>query len=116
MLIQYFSQADQRLCEWRCAFGSAALMIVNTFFLASDFNTDEERQELSAVQLEGYTFLYRDVGVKKNGEVGKNIVTKFYHSFLLADAQRNFPWATCPPDLRSPPNCYYWRCHYTKHR
>jgi hypothetical protein len=47
MLIQYFSQADQCLCEWRCAFGSAALMIVNTFFLASELNTNEERQKLS---------------------------------------------------------------------
>jgi len=51
-------------------------MIVNTFFLVSGFNTDEERQALSAEQLEGYTFLYRDVSVKKNGEVGNNIVAK----------------------------------------
>jgi hypothetical protein len=49
-------------------------MIVNTFLLASEFNTDEEHQVVSAEQLEGYAFLYRDVGVAKNGEVGKNIV------------------------------------------
>jgi len=114
MLIQ-FSQADQRLCEWRCAFGSAALMIVNTFFLAFDFNTDEERQALSAEQLEGYTFLYGEVGVKKNREVGNNIVAEFYHSFLLVNTQRNFLWTPCPPDIRSPSNCYYWCCQRTKH-
>jgi len=69
-LIQHLSQADQRLCEWRCTFGSAALMIVNTFFLVSGFNTDEECQVLSVEQLEGYTFLYRDVGVKKKWRGG----------------------------------------------
>jgi hypothetical protein len=91
-------------------------MIVNTFLLASEFNTDEERQAVSAEQLEGYAFLYRDVGFAKNREVGKNIVAKFYHSSLLAEAQRHFRWTTCSPDLRSPSNCHWRCCRCTKHR
>jgi len=115
MLMQCPSQADQRLCEWRGTFGSAALMIVNTFFITSELNTDRERQEFAAEQLEGYTFLYKDVGLKKNGEVGNNIVTEFYHSSLLGEAQRHLPWTTSPPDLRSSPIRSYWCCHHTKH-
>ncbi len=77
-------------------------MIVNTFFLTSEIHTDEELQALSAEQLEGYTFLYRDASVKSNRKVGNSIVAKYYHSSpVLAKAQRHFWWTTCSPDLRS---------------
>jgi len=63
------SQADQRLCETRGAFGSAGLMIINTFFAASGLNMDKERRMVAIEQLENYTFLYSTVKMKRNGEV-----------------------------------------------
>ncbi|KAI0245227.1 hypothetical protein BJV78DRAFT_1356894 [Lactifluus subvellereus] len=62
-----FAVADQRLCEWRGAFGSAALMFLNTFFSDSGYDTDEARREFSREALSDYAFLYAKV-VRKDGK------------------------------------------------
>ncbi|KAI0244989.1 hypothetical protein BJV78DRAFT_1289749 [Lactifluus subvellereus] len=61
-----FAVADQHLCEWHSAFGSAMLMFLNTFFSDSGYDTDEARREFSREALSDYAFLYAKV-VRKDG-------------------------------------------------
>jgi hypothetical protein len=61
-------QADQRMCEWRSGFASAALTILHALFEDNDLNTDEERQTFAEDALKGYSFIYRDVD-ENNGVV-----------------------------------------------
>lgn len=50
------------MCEWRSGFASAALTILHALFEDNDINTDEERQAFAEDALNGYSFIYRDVG------------------------------------------------------
>ncbi|MGH7238925.1 MAG: hypothetical protein ACREHG_02545 [Candidatus Saccharimonadales bacterium] len=53
-------KTNQRVYEWRAAFGSAALSIVNAFFESNDeFNTNEARVEFAEYQLKNFAFLYQ---------------------------------------------------------
>jgi hypothetical protein len=52
-------QTHQRICEWRSAFGSAALAIVNAFFDNNDeFKTDQAHVDFAENQLRHFAFLY----------------------------------------------------------
>ena len=61
-------QVDQRVCEWRSGFASAALSIVNAFFDHNEYDSDNCRQEFAASALKSWAFLYREVAIK-DGEV-----------------------------------------------
>jgi hypothetical protein len=63
-------QADQRLCEWRSAFGSAAVTILLAFFEDSDdLTTDEERRQYAEDGLFRYAFMYNDIKESRDGSV-----------------------------------------------
>ena len=64
-----FIQVDQRVCEWRSGFASAALSIINAFFDDNDYESDNSREEFAKSALDSWTFLYRDVTISKDGEV-----------------------------------------------
>ena len=54
-----FIQVDQRVCEWRSGFASAALSIINAFFDDNDYESDNSREEFAKSALDSWTFLYR---------------------------------------------------------
>ena len=60
-LTYYNSQTRQRVYEWRAAFGSTALAVVNNFFDSDKegrYDTDELRQEYASAALHGHAFIY----------------------------------------------------------
>jgi len=60
-LTYYNFQTEQRVYEWRAAFGSTALAMVNNFFDSDKegrYDTDERRQEYASAALHGYAFIY----------------------------------------------------------
>ena len=74
ILLLYYSdyfliQIDQRVCEWRGGFASAALSVVNAFFDDNKYESDDSCQEFARSALESWEFLYRDVFTTKDGEV-----------------------------------------------
>jgi hypothetical protein len=72
-----FIQIDQRVCEWRSGFASAALSIVNAYFDDNDdYESNDSRQEFAESALESYTFLYREISTDKNGEVSFSFPTR----------------------------------------
>ena len=78
------------MCEWRGGFASAALAIVNAFFDANDYDSDESCQEFAASALESFEFLYRDVSTLKDGEVSVPILSirmSIAQSFFRSNAR-----------------------------
>jgi hypothetical protein len=57
-------QADQRLTEWRSAFGTAALTALHGFFAEQGMDTDEARQGYARTALSSQVFLYSQVFMK----------------------------------------------------
>jgi hypothetical protein len=68
LLARELIQADQRVCEWRSAFASTAIAILDALFEDLGLNSDAERQEFAVSALQNYTFLYKDV-YEQNGKV-----------------------------------------------
>lgn len=64
-------QTDQRVCEWRSGFASAALSILHAFFDDNDFDSDDSRQEFAKSSLQGLSFLFRDVYTNRKGDVSE---------------------------------------------
>ena len=53
-------QANQRVYEWRAAFASAAVSIVNAFFQTCEkLDTDEARTAFADAQIKTFGFLYQ---------------------------------------------------------
>ena len=78
------------MCEWHGGFASAALAIVNAFFDANNYDSDESRQVFAASALESSEFLYRDVSTLKDGEVSVLILSismSIAQSFFRSNAR-----------------------------
>jgi hypothetical protein len=58
-LTSTIAQTNQRVYEWRGAFGSTAISVLNSFFdSVQGYETDEDRVEFATNQLTNLSFLY----------------------------------------------------------